>query len=219
MKFFIDTANTEEIKEAQNMKLLDGVTTNPTLMAKEIKRTSRKAEEILKEICSITEGPVSAEAISENHEGMIEEAEKLSSIADNICVKIPMTEEGMKAVSTLSEMGIKTNVTLVFTPVQAVIAAKAGANFVSPFIGRLDDIVSEGMDVVEDITDIFFNYDFDTEIIVASIRHPMHVLEAMRTGADIATIPFGVIKKLMKHPLTDAGIRRFLDDYEKSKNM
>ena len=219
MKFFIDTANTDEIKEAQNMKLLDGVTTNPTLMAKEIKRTSRKAEQILKEICSITEGPVSAEAISENHEGMIEEAEKLSSIADNICVKIPMTEEGMKAVSTLSEMGIKTNVTLVFTPVQAVIAAKAGANFVSPFIGRLDDIVSEGMDIVEDITDIFFNYDFDTEIIVASIRHPMHVLEAMRTGADIATIPFGVIKKLMKHPLTDAGIRRFLDDYEKSKNM
>lgn len=219
MKFFIDTANTEEIKEAQDMKLLDGVTTNPTLMAREIKRTSRKAEEILKEICSITEGPVSAEAISENHKDMIEEAEQLSSIADNICVKIPMTEEGMKAVSTLSEMGIKTNVTLVFTPVQAVIAAKAGASFVSPFIGRLDDIVSEGMDIVEDITDIYFNYDFDTEIIVASIRHPMHVLEAMRTGADIATIPFGVIKKLMKHPLTDAGIRRFLDDYEKSKNI
>ncbi|MFO8062817.1 MAG: fructose-6-phosphate aldolase [bacterium] len=219
MKFFIDTANTEEIKEAQDMKLLDGVTTNPTLMAKEIKRTSRKADDILKEICSITEGPVSAEAISENHEGMIEEAEQLSSIADNICVKIPMTEEGMKAVSTLSGKGIRTNVTLVFTPVQAVIAAKAGASFVSPFIGRLDDIVSEGMDIVEDITDIFFNYDFDTEIIVASIRHPMHVLEAMRTGADIATIPFGVIKKLMKHPLTDAGIRRFLDDYEKSKNI
>lgn len=217
MKFFIDTANTEEIKELASAGLLDGVTTNPSLMAKEFKRTGIAPEQVLNEILQTVKGPVSAEVISTDYEGMVKEARKLAAKASNVCIKIPMTIEGMKAVKTLSEEDIMTNVTLVFTPVQAVIAAKAGATFVSPFIGRLDDIVLRGMDIIEDISYIFDNYSFDTEIIVASIRHPLHVLEAMRAGADIATIPYGVLVKLLKHPLTEAGIERFLSDYESIK--
>lgn len=217
MKFFIDTANTDEIKELASAGLLDGVTTNPSLMAKENKRTGRNPDEVLKDILAMVKGPVSAEVISTDYEGMVKEARELSARASNVCIKIPMTIEGMKAVKTLSSENIMTNVTLVFTPVQAVIAAKAGATFVSPFIGRLDDIVSRGMDIIEDISYIFDNYSFSTEIIVASIRHPLHVLEAMRAGADIATIPYSVLMKLLKHPLTDAGIERFLKDYESIK--
>lgn len=216
MKFFIDTANTDEIKEIAKTGLLDGVTTNPSLMLKEIERTGRSSAEILKDICSIVKGPVSGEVNSLDTDGMIKEAGVLAEIADNICVKIPMTEDGMKAVKVLSSENIMTNVTLVFTPIQAVLAAKAGAAFVSPFIGRLDDISADGMSIIEDITLIFNNYGFETEVIVASVRHPMHVLDAMKFGADISTIPYKVLKQLMKHPLTDAGIRKFMEDYEKS---
>ncbi|MCK4523838.1 fructose-6-phosphate aldolase, partial [candidate division WOR-3 bacterium] len=194
---------------------LDGVTTNPSLMSKEVQRTGKNPDDIIKEICKAVKGPVSAEVISVKTEGMIDEARILSKLADNICVKIPMTNDGMKAVKVLSGENIKTNVTLVFTPVQAVMAAKAGASFVSPFIGRLDDIIIRGMDIIEDIMLIYSNYGFQSEIIVASIRHPLHVLESMRAGADIATIPYSILLKLMKHPLTDSGIERFLSDYEK----
>lgn len=217
MKFFIDTANTDEIKELASAGLLDGVTTNPSLMAKEFKRTGIEPDKVLNEILQNVKGPVSAEVLSTDYEGMVKEARELAEKASNVCIKIPMTIEGMKAVKTLSEENIMTNVTLVFTPVQAVIAAKAGATFVSPFIGRLDDIVLRGMDIIEDISYIFDTYSFDTEIIVASIRHPLHVLEAMRAGADIATIPYSVLVKLLKHPLTEAGIERFLSDYESIK--
>ncbi len=215
MKFFIDTANIDEIREVASTGLLDGVTTNPSLMSKEIQRTGNKPNDIIKEICKAVKGPVSAEVISVKTEGMIDEARILSNLADNICVKIPMTNDGMKAVKVLSSENIKTNVTLVFTPIQAVMAAKAGATFVSPFIGRLDDIIIRGMDIIEDIMLIYSNYGFQSEIIVASIRHSLHVLESMRAGADIATIPYSVLLKLMKHPLTDSGIERFLSDYEK----
>ncbi len=215
MKFFIDTANIDEIREIASTGLLDGVTTNPSLMSKEIQRTGKNPDDIIKEICEAVKGPVSAEVISIKTEGMIDEARILSKLADNICVKIPMTNDGMKAVKVLSGENIKTNVTLVFTPVQAVMAAKAGASFVSPFIGRLDDIIIRGMDIIEDIMLIYSNYGFQSEIIVASIRHPLHVLESMRAGADIATIPYSVLLKLMKHPLTDSGIERFLNDYKK----
>ncbi len=216
MKFFIDTANTDEIKEVAKTGLLDGVTTNPSLMLKEIERTGRSSAEILKEICSIVKGPVSGEVNSLETDMMVKEARELAAIADNICVKIPMTEDGMKAVKILSSENIMTNVTLVFTPIQAVLAAKAGATFVSPFIGRLDDISADGMRIIDDITLIFNNYGFETEVIVASVRHPMHVLDAMKFGADISTIPYKVLKQLMKHPLTDAGIKKFMEDYEKS---
>ena len=215
MKFFIDTANIDEIREIASTGLLDGVTTNPSLMSKEVQRTGKNPDDIIKEICKAVKGPVSAEVISVKTEGMIDEARILSKLADNICVKIPMTNDGMKAVKVLSSENIKTNVTLVFTPVQAVMAAKAGASFVSPFIGRLDDIIIRGMDIIEDIMLIYSNYGFQSEIIVASIRHPLHVLESMRAGADIATIPYSILLKLMKHPLTDNGIERFLKDYEK----
>ena len=215
MKFFIDTANIDEIREIASTGLLDGVTTNPSLMSKEVQRTGNKPNDIIKKICKVVKGPVSAEVISVKTEGMIDEARILSKLADNICVKIPMTNDGMKAVKVLSSENIKTNVTLVFTPVQAVMAAKAGASFVSPFIGRLDDIIIRGMDIIEDIMLIYSNYGFQSEIIVASIRHPLHVLESMRAGADIATIPYSILLKLMKHPLTDNGIERFLKDYEK----
>ncbi len=217
MKFFIDTANTDEIKELSSAGLLDGVTTNPSLIAREFKRTGRKPDIIIKEIVEMVKGPVSAEVVGVDAESMIEEARTLSGIAENICVKIPMTIEGMKAVKVLSAENIMTNVTLVFTPVQAVIAAKAGATFVSPFIGRLDDIVSRGMDIIEDISFIFDNYGFNTEIIVASIRHPLHVLESMRAGADVATIPYNVLLKLLSHPLTENGIEKFLKDYDSYK--
>ncbi|MCX8021723.1 MAG: fructose-6-phosphate aldolase [Syntrophorhabdaceae bacterium] len=214
MKFFIDTANIEEIKKGIDMGLVDGVTTNPTLLAKE----KKDPQEVIREIVSIVNGPVSLEVISKDYKGMCEEARSLSALGGNVVVKIPMTEEGIKAVQTLSREGIKTNVTLIFQPLQALIAAKAGASYVSPFIGRLDDISERGMGIIEDIVMIFGNYGFETEIIVASIRNPVHVLEAARIGADIATIPFAVLRQLIGHPLTDIGIERFLKDWETLKN-
>ena len=213
MKFFIDTANINEIKEANEMGMVDGVTTNPSLIAKE----GRDFEEIIKEICDIVDGPISAEVVSTDTEGMLEEARKLSKIHDNIVIKVPMLVDGLKATRKLSEEGIKTNVTLVFSPLQALMAAKAGATYVSPFIGRLDDISQEGLLLVEQIVEIYSNYAFDTEIIVASIRNPLHVLESALMGADIATIPFNVLSKLAAHPLTDKGLKAFLDDWNKAK--
>jgi len=211
MKFFIDTANVEEIKKAWALGVIDGVTTNPSLISKE----GKDPIELLKEICSIVNGPVSAEAVSMTADEMIKEAEFLSKIHENIVVKIPMIEQGLKAVKRLSAMGIKINVTLIFSPIQALLAAKAGATYVSPFVGRLDDISHNGMGIVSEIVDIFTNYMFDTEIIVASIRNPLHVLESAKMGAHIATIPYSVIIQLIKHPLTDIGIERFLKDWEK----
>ncbi len=213
MKFFIDTANIEEIKKAKDYGLVDGVTTNPTLVSRE----NREFKSLIKEICNIVEGPVSAEVISLEYEGMLAEARELAKLADNVVVKIPMTEEGIKAVKTLSAENIKTNVTLVFSPLQALLAAKAGATFVSPFVGRLDDISHRGMELVEQIMNIYFNYAFDTEVIVASVRNPLHVLEAAKIGADISTIPFKVLMQFVKHPLTDIGIERFLKDWKKLK--
>ncbi len=213
MKFFIDTANIDEIKEAHSMDMVDGVTTNPTLIAKE----GRDFEEIIRDICAIVDGPVSAEVISIDADGMIKEARQLAKIHENIVVKIPMTVDGLKATRRLAEEGIKTNVTLVFSPLQALMAAKAGATFVSPFIGRLDDLSQEGLLLVEQIVEIYSNYAFDTEIIVASIRNPLHVLESALMGADIATIPFDVLAKLAAHPMTDKGLKAFLDDWDKAK--
>ncbi|AGB42199.1 fructose-6-phosphate aldolase, TalC/MipB family [Halobacteroides halobius DSM 5150] len=214
MKFFIDTANLEKIKEASKLGVIDGVTTNPSLVAKEgdVDFHTR-----IKEICKIVDGPVSAEVISLETEGMLEEARELAELAPNIAVKIPMTVAGLKAVKTLSDEGIKTNVTLVFSANQALLAAKAGATFVSPFVGRLDDRAHDGMKLVKDINEIFANYEMETEIITASIRSPRHVKEAALVGADIATIPFGVINKMSKHPLTDIGIERFLEDWKKTQ--
>ena len=212
MKFFIDTANIEEIKEANAMGMVDGVTTNPSLIAKE----GRDFKEIIVEICKIVDGPISAEVISLDTEGMVREARDLARIHDNIVVKIPMTVEGLKAVRQLTSEGIKTNVTLIFSPLQALMAAKAGATYVSPFVGRLDDQSQEGMQLVEQIAEIYSNYAFDTEIIVASIRNPLHVLDSALIGADIATIPFKVLSKLASHVLTDKGIKAFLDDWKKS---
>jgi transaldolase len=213
MKFFIDTANIDEIKDANDMGMVDGVTTNPSLIAKE----GRDFEEIIKEICEIVDGPISAEVVSTDTEGMLEEARKLSKIHNNIVIKIPMLVDGLKATRKLTEEGIKTNVTLVFSPLQALMAAKAGATYVSPFIGRLDDISQEGLLLVEQIVEIYSNYAFDTEIIVASIRNPLHVLESALMGADIATIPFNVLSKLAAHPLTDKGLKAFLDDWNRAK--
>ena len=212
MKFFIDTANIEEIKEASSMGMADGVTTNPSLIARE----KGNFEDIIKEICKIVDGPISAEVISLDTEGMLKEAKHLASIHKNIVVKIPMTIDGIKATRQLSEEGIKTNVTLIFSPLQALMAAKAGATYVSPFIGRLDDISNEGLLLVEQIVEIYSNYAYDTEIIVASVRNPLHVLDAALMGADIATIPFKVLSKFASHPLTDKGIKAFLDDWNKA---
>jgi transaldolase len=214
MKFFIDTANIDEIKEAHSMGMVDGVTTNPSLIAKE----KRPFEQIIRDICEIVDGPVSAEVIAVDAAGMVAEARELVKIHPNVVVKIPMLVDGLKAVRTLTREGIKTNVTLVFSPLQALMAAKAGATYVSPFIGRLDDLSQDGLDLVEQIVDIYDNYDFDTEIIVASIRNPLHVLESARMGADIATIPFNVLAKLAAHPLTDKGLQAFLADWEKTKS-
>jgi len=211
MKFFIDTANIAEITKANELGVLDGVTTNPTLVAKE----GRKFEELIKEICHIVNGPVSAEVVSVEAEGMVREARNLAKLADNIVVKIPMITEGVKATRILSQENIATNVTLVFSPLQALIAAKAGASFVSPFIGRLDDISSAGMGIVEDIVTIYDNYGFETEVIVASIRNPVHVLDAALIGAHIATIPFKVLSQLTEHPLTKIGLDKFLADWKK----
>ena len=211
MKFFIDTANIEEIRKAWDLGVIDGVTTNPSLISKEGKDPIK----LLREICTIVNGPVSAEAVTMTADEMVKEAKSLSKIHKNIVVKIPMIEEGLKAVKKLSAMGIKTNVTLVFSSSQALLAAKAGATFVSPFVGRLDDISHVGMDIVGDILDIYENYMFPTEVIVASIRNPLHVVDAARMGAHIATIPYSVIIQLLKHPLTDIGIAKFLKDWEK----
>ena len=211
MKFFIDTANIEEIRKAWDLGVIDGVTTNPSLISKEGKDPIK----LLREICTIVNGPVSAEAVTMTADEMVKEAKSLSKIHKNIVVKIPMIEEGLKAVKKLSAMGIKTNVTLVFSSSQALLAAKAGATFVSPFVGRLDDISHVGMDIVGDILDIYENYMFSTEVIVASIRNPLHVVDAARMGAHIATIPYSVIIQLLKHPLTDIGLKKFLKDWEK----
>lgn len=211
MKFFIDTANVDEIKKASALGMVDGVTTNPSLVAKE----GREFKGLLKEICSIVTGPVNAEVVSLKAEGMINEARDLMQIADNIVVKVPLIEEGLKATRILSQEGIRTNVTLCFSPVQALMAAKAGAAYVSPFVGRLDDISQVGMELVDQIVTIYDNYGFETEVIVASVRNPTHVLDAALMGADIATIPFKVIAQLIKHPLTDIGLKKFLDDWKK----
>ena len=211
MKFFIDTANIDEIKKTNDLGLLDGVTTNPTLVSRE----GREFKSLIKEICSIVEGPVSAEVVSTEAEGMITEAREIVKLADNIVIKIPLIEEGLKAVKVLTSEGIKTNVTLCFSPIQALMAAKAGAAYISPFVGRLDDISQVGMDLVSDIMNIYGNYGYETEVIVASIRNPVHVVEAALIGADIATIPFKVIDQLAKHPLTDIGMEKFLADWEK----
>jgi transaldolase len=211
MKFFIDTANLEEIATANELGLLDGVTTNPTLVAKE----KRNSEELLKEICTLVDGPVSAEVVSTESKGMVKEARQLAKLADNIVIKIPMITEGIKATKILAKENIRTNVTLVFSPVQALMAAKAGASYVSPFIGRLDDISTVGIGIVEEIVTIYENYGFETEVIVASIRNPVHVLDAALIGAHIATIPFKVLMQLAEHPLTKIGLERFLADWAK----
>jgi len=211
MKFFIDTANIDEIKKANELGMVDGVTTNPSLVAKE----GREFKGLIKEICDIVDGPVSAEVVSLDAEGMVKEARELANLADNIVVKIPMLEEGLKAVKTLAQEGINTNVTLCFSPIQALMAAKAGAAYISPFVGRLDDISQIGMELVEQIITIYDNYGFETEVIVASVRNPTHVLDAALMGADIATIPFKVIQQLTKHPLTDIGVEKFLADWKK----
>ena len=210
MRFFIDTANIEEIKEANELGVICGVTTNPSLIAKE----GRDFIEVVKEISTIVDGPISAEVISLDHKGMVEEADKLSKIHKNIVIKLPMTLEGLKATKILSQKGIKTNVTLIFSATQALLAARAGATYVSPFVGRLDDIGQDGLSLIEEIVDIFNVNAIETEIIVASVRNPIHVAQAARMGADIATVPYKVITQMTKHPLTDKGIENFLKDWE-----
>ncbi|NUN22070.1 MAG: fructose-6-phosphate aldolase, partial [Candidatus Jettenia caeni] len=211
MKFFIDTADVKEIREAHSLGILDGVTTNPSLIAK----TGRPFRETIEEICSIVDGPVSAEVVSLDTEGMLKEARELAKIADNVVVKIPLIKNGLKAVKKLAEEGIKTNVTLCFSANQALLAAKAGGSYISPFVGRLDDKGQVGMELIQEIRTIYDNYSFPTEIIVASIRNPVHVRDAALMGADIATIPFHVFDLLVQHPLTDDGVKRFLADWEK----
>jgi len=211
MKFFIDSANINEIKEAMSLGMCDGVTTNPSLVAKE----GRKFDDVVREILEIVDGPVSLEVVSMECKGMVNEAKKLAKLSDNVVIKIPMCTEGLKATKILASMDINVNETLIFSPLQSLMAAKAGAAYVSPFVGRLDDVSHYGMDLVEQTISIFDNYDFITEVIVASVRNPLHVLDAALMGADIATIPFKVIEQLSKHPLTDAGIEKFLCDWKK----
>lgn len=211
MKFFIDTANIDEIKKAHALGMVDGVTTNPSLIAKE----KRPFKELLREICELVDGPVNGEVVSLDAEGMVEEGRKLAAFHPSIVVKIPMTTEGLKAVKILNSENIRTNVTLIFSSMQALMAAKAGASYVSPFVGRLDDISQVGMELVSDMMNIYANYGYETEVIVASIRNPIHVVEAALIGADIATIPFKVIDQLAKHPLTDIGMEKFPADWEK----
>jgi transaldolase len=213
MKFFIDTANIDEIKKAASLGVLDGVTTNPSLVARE----KGKFEDILKQICDIVDGPISAEVTATDYEGMLREGRALAKIHENIVVKCPCILSGLQATKTFFDEGIPVNMTLVFSPTQAIFAAKAGARFVSPFIGRLDDISTDGMGLIEQIVQIYDNYDFATEVLVASVRHPMHVVDAAMLGADICTMPFNVIEKLIQHPLTDLGLKKFLDDWEKVK--
>ncbi|HEU4382571.1 MAG TPA: fructose-6-phosphate aldolase [Anaeromyxobacteraceae bacterium] len=211
MQFFIDTADVGEIKKALEMGLCDGVTTNPSLVAK----TGRAFDDVLKEIVSIVRGPVSAEVTAVEAEGMLKEARHYAKFADNVVVKIPLILQGLKAVKTLTAEGIRTNVTLCFSPTQALLAAKAGATYVSPFVGRLDDISEEGMALIGQILEIYRNYEFSTQVLVASVRNPMHVVQAARMGADVVTVPFAVLEQLAKHPLTDIGLKKFLADWEK----
>jgi len=211
MKFFIDTANLAQIKEAAELGVLDGVTTNPSLLVKETK----PYKELLLEICQIVDGPVSAEVTALDYEGMVKEGRMLASMHPNICVKLPTTRDGLKACVTLRKEEILVNMTLVFSPLQALLCAKADATFVSPFVGRLDDVATDGMDLIQQIVTIFGNYGFSTEVLVASVRHPIHVVQAAMMGADVVTMPFDVIDKLIKHPLTDIGIARFMADWKK----
>jgi len=213
MKFFIDTANINEIKEAAALGILDGVTTNPSLVSKE----GKDFRKLLDEILQIVNGPVSAEVISTDYDGILKEGRELSSIHKNIVVKVPLIKEGLKAVKTLTGEGIKVNVTLCFSPTQAILASKAGATYVSPFIGRLDDISTSGMDLISQIVQIFRNYDYKTQVLVASVRHPLHVVEAALIGADVCTMPFEVINKMFNHPLTDIGLEKFINDWKKLK--
>jgi transaldolase len=215
MKFFLDTANVDEIREAAALGLVDGITTNPSLLAKE----PAPDREILEQICALVEGPVSAEVVSTDSEGMVREGRDLAKIAPNIVVKCPLIAEGLKAVRILKQDGIRSNVTLCFSVPQAIFAAKAGAYIISPFVGRLDDIGADGMSLIRDIKQVYRNYAFETEILVASIRNPLHVIEAARVGADIATIPAKVYQGLLKHPLTDSGLERFLEDYRKAQKI
>jgi transaldolase len=211
MKFFIDTADIEEIKKAHAMGLVDGVTTNPSLVAK----TGRLFADVLKDIIAIVDGPISAEVVATNTEGMLTEGRAYAKLHDNIVVKIPLIPEGLVAVKKLTSEGIHTNVTLCFSPAQALLAAKAGATYISPFVGRLDDIAEDGMELIGQILEIYRNYDFETKVLVASVRHPIHVVRAALLGADVATIPFPVLDQLVRHPLTDAGLKKFLADWEK----
>jgi transaldolase len=213
MQFFLDTANLDQIKEAASWGIIDGVTTNPSLVSKE----NMKFEELIKEICRTVPGPVSVESVSTRAEEIIMEARELASLADNVVVKVPICLEGLKAIKALANEGIDVNTTLIFSPSQALLAAKAGARYVSPFVGRLDDISHDGMDLVDQILTIYNNYGIETEVIVASIRHPLHVVEAALMGADIATMPFSSLEKLVKHPLTDIGMEKFLSDWKKVK--
>ncbi|MCX7973850.1 MAG: fructose-6-phosphate aldolase [Candidatus Aminicenantes bacterium] len=213
MKFFLDTANPEEIREVASWGILDGVTTNPTLIAKE----KKGFKELITEICSLISGPVSVECVSSKWDAMVAEARELASLASNVVIKIPATIDGLKATRILQTEGIRVNMTLIFSPSQALLAAKAGAAFVSPFIGRLDDISHNGMDLVDQIVTIFNQYNFNTEVIVASVRHPGHVVEAALIGADIVTVPYAVMEKLIRHPLTDIGLEKFLQDWAKVK--
>jgi transaldolase len=213
LKFFIDTANLDHIREAARLGVLDGVTTNPSLVSKETKPFNK----LLKEICEAVDGPVSAEVVATDSATMVKEGKKLSRIHPNIVVKLPTTADGVKACVELAREGIHVNMTLVFSPLQALIVAKAGASFVSPFVGRLDDISTDGMQLIRDIVQIYDNYEFGTQVLVASIRHPIHLLEAALIGADVATIPYEVITKLLNHPLTDAGLAKFLDDWKKTR--
>lgn len=213
MKFFIDSANIDEIREAASLGILDGVTTNPSLVAKE----GKNFRQLLDEILAIVDGPVSAEVVSTDHEGIVREARELAAIHENIVVKVPLIREGLKAVRQVSDEGIKTNVTLCFSPTQALLAAKAGATYISPFIGRLDDISHDGMELIQQIVTIYQNYGYKTEVLAASIRHPLHVLQAALMGADVATIPFKIIDQMFKHPLTESGLERFLDDWKKNE--
>ncbi|RMG19720.1 MAG: fructose-6-phosphate aldolase [Deltaproteobacteria bacterium] len=212
MKLFIDTADVDEIRRAHAMGVLDGVTTNPSLVAK----TGRPFEAVIREICEIVDGPVSAECVETEAAKMIEEGRRIAALADNVVVKVPLTADGLVATKALASEGIRTNVTLCFQPVQALLAAKAGATYVSPFVGRLDDISSDGMGLIADIVTIFNNYDFPTEVLVASVRHPMHLVEAARLGADVATVPFKVIEQLVRHPLTEIGLEKFLADHRRA---
>lgn len=214
MKFFVDTANTDEIRDLANTGLVDGVTTNPSLVAK----SGRKFLDVVEEICTIVDGPVSAEVTAIDYETMLKEGQKLAALAPNITVKVPLTPDGLKTCKTLSDAGTMVNVTLCFSPGQAILAAKAGAAFISPFVGRLDDISTDGMQLIADICQIYNNYEhFETEVLVASIRHPMHLIEAARMGANVATLPPNVLRQLYKHPLTEAGLKAFLSDWEKTK--